>query len=652
MAKAAAVQQTVDPAALGALIPMDGDGDTLVTLGDEAPPLLRHEPMPPPASQSPGQLQKARRVSATAPATAAPAQPRKDIARMMPSSHRVYVYKKKEDGKQTFINEYTAQELQGAGTIEAFIKKYVVPHYEHGEYHVHYFDGQGKEPTPLGSVNIEAPVDYVPPQRANVQKQQTAAESLREAMALQKEIQQQMLAQQPPPKSQSETLMETMMASMIERQMKSLSSGDQQKDGGMGTMLLMMMMERMKPAAAPTIDPGIQRLMEKMADRIEAMEQEMRVSAAMVPPPPMPVSEGPSHLDVILETMRENTRMMVEAMKSQQVNRDPIKDLADMAQLMAPKNESLTTKDLFELMPKFQMMFAPQNQQKDPFEKTIENFKLFKMMQREFGDDRPQQQAAPEDNFWAFARDMIRGDIGKSIAAQIVAQTTGQDIAQHPRQRAAQQQEQARMVAQRRAQQAAQQRQLAEARALQLSQEASRAAQSEQQKVAAAPIQEATQPATEQSASPPPAPPPQEPHQPTQEPQQQVAEEEEEGQEVHVPDDFLNIHAKAINEAAEEPQRVEAIITGFQNLATSTDFRPVITKMFGLCKLNRKLEALDHLVEILEFFSENEVLNQDVPQLSRDAFDKHWKIIRQMLNFPDVPEVAPPVEQQQSGSAA
>lgn len=425
----------------------------------------------------------------------------------------------------------------------------------------------------------------------------------------------------------------------------------------MGMMLLMMMMERMKPSPAPTVDPGIQRIMEKLVDRLDAMEQDLRVSQSMVPPPPPPPSDdGPSHLSLILETMRENTRIMVESLKSQHVTRDPIKDLADMAVLMAPqKSESLTTKDLLELMPKFQVMFSPQNQSKDPFEKTIENFRLFKMMQKEFGEDRAPGPQAQQDSFWTFAKEMLKSDVGKSIASQIVAQSSGQEIVQHGQRRVSVQQDQARAIADRRAQEANRKRLLAEDRARKLAAEAERMQQAESR------VAQAHVPVAEHPAEVPQPSSPDEPKQPPvseiraiePEPKESsgtaLAEaepeaEEDESNEVSVPEGFLNVHAAIINEAPNDAERIGAIITGFQILATSPDFRPVITKMFGLCKQNRKVESLDHLVEILEFFSENEVLRPEIPKLARDDFDRHWNLIRQKLEFPDVPEVLPEPE--------
>jgi type IV secretory pathway VirB10-like protein len=233
------------------------------------------------------------------------------------------------------------------------------------------------------------------------------------------------------------------------------------------------------------------------------------------------------------------------------------------------------------------------------------------------------------------------------------------------------------MVARRRAEQAAQQRQLAEIRAQQAIDraraiEAAEAAKAQNQstpQTADQALPSSTSAVTLNEAMPndsqqqsveasrtadpsPPAPAPSPPSPPPQDEERskpllqaeehsEQEEEEEDGNEVRVPETFLSVQAKTINEATSDAERIEAIITGFQILATSPDFRPVITKMFGLCKLNRKQEALDHLVEILEFFSDNEVLSPDLPKMARADFDKHWDLIRAHLKFPDVPEVKP-----------
>jgi len=518
-----------------------------------------------------------------------------------------------------------------------------VSEYGYGEFHVHYYDGQQKEPQPLGAVTIDAPASTQTNMATIHQfpRQEGKSESFKDFLEFQKVI-----AEQKAPKSPVEQMMETMMADMMKKQMSTLNDppkpgeAPRQNDGsGMLTMLMLMQMQQ-KPTS---IDTGMTRMLEKMMERIDRMEEESRMQSMMVPPPPPPPppphgSDGPSPIELMLETMKENTRMMVEAMKAQQQPaRDPIKDLADMATLMAPRNnEALTTKDIFTLLPQFRDMLAPPGATKDPFEKTIENFRLFKMMQREFGEGDSRSQQAPgetSETFWSFAKGLVQSDIGKSIASQILQQGAGQQIATQPGRRAMTAQEQSQAVAHRRALEAGRQRQLAESRAHQLAANANRAqeeanrAQEEANKEASQSrqdsIQQASQPVPVAAAAPP-----------------QKPAEEDEG-EVNVPEGFLNVHAQAINTAATDGDRIGAIITGFQLLATSPDFRPVITKMFGLCKQNRRLEALDHLKEILEFFSENEVLDPKIPQMAAEDFDRHWAIIRSRLEFPDVPEVWP-----------
>lgn len=654
-------EHAADPAAIGALIPTDDDSPGLATLGDDAPPLMRYEVSPPSPAASQGQVQKARRVAqaqapAPAPAPTPPqASPRRDLARMIPSSHRVLVYRKHSEGpdagKQKYLNDYSAQDLNGCGTIETFLKKYVVPEYGYGDFILYYHDGtSNKEPGPLGAVGIDPPRSEQKTQAPNG----SMSEVFKDFLEYQKQREQREQSKQPQ-KSAAEEAVDSMVTTMLKKQMETMFSGDS-KDGGMGPMLMMMMLERMKPAPAPSIDPSIARLMEKMADRLDAMEQEMRVSQAMVPPPPPPSNDGPSSIEIVLESMRENNRLMIEAFKAQQVQRDPIKDLADMAALVAPqKSESLTIRDVFELVPKIQTLQP--REQTSPFRETIDNFRLFKMMQKEFGEDRAPSNSQPEENFWTFARDFVRSDVGRNIAAVIAKQAAGAEIAQQGAARAQQQHAQAQAVARRRAEHAARQRQMAEmqaqqaadrARAIQAAEEAERARAAAQAQsptptpeVTSAPVPEVAPVAQLQDTSS--AVPVSQVMQEAQpEAVEQPSEEgEEDSGEVSVPEAFLNQNAPQINSAVDEPSRIEAVVNGLQALAASQDFYGVIAKMFGLCKQNRKQEALDHLTEILEFFSDNEVLRPDIPKLVRDDFSRHWKIIRQQMNFPDIPEVLP-----------
>jgi len=629
----------IDPANLGSSIVVDDEpvnGNGISTHGEPAPPLLHHEPMPPPSM---GQQQKTRRLAAApAPAPAAatpPVSPRKDIARMIPSSHRVYVYKRHEDGQLSFINEYSAQDLQGVGTIEVFIKKYVSQAREGGKFVLYYFDPSTKqlEPQPMGTVSIEPPFASIPgaPVLPAPRQEPTLAEQMREVLEVQKLAQQSQPAQS---KSPMEEAMAEMMKGMMQKQMAAMASGEQSKDGGSGMMMMFMMMQLMNSQQQkPQTDAGMTRAIEKMIEKIERLEEEQRHLAMVPPPSPAlpPSPEGPSPMEMFMTMMSENNKLLISAMQGQNRERDPIKDMAELAVLLQPKNDTLTTADLFKMLPQMRDMLVPPGAAKDPFEKTIENFRLFKMMQREFGEGQQQQQApSDEANFWSFAKGLIQSDIGKSIATQILSQGAGDQMASQHQQRQASQAAQARAVAQRRAQEAARQKQLADVRASQLTAGAEKAAAEAQVAEKAAAEAQARAAAQQAAAA-----------EKAQAQTQQQGSEEDDDEGIFVPPGFLEVNAPAIASAPNDAERIGAIITGFQVLAMSPDFRPVMTKMFGLCKQNRRLEALDHLKEILEFFVENEVFEKDLPEKAAADFDRHWKLIRARLEFEDIPEVFP-----------
>lgn len=600
--------QTLDPAALGEMIPDADDPNEIVNVEvhsgplEPAPSPVHYEDPSPPAQKAPS----ARKPAAKAPPANGSAK--RDLSKVLPNPMRVYVYKRGSDGKRKFINDYSAEDLQGSGTIEVFLRRYVVPEYDYGDFHLYYYDGTN-EPKPIGSVAIEAPKQKAAP----VAQEKT--ESVRELYDLAMKMSQQ---NQQPQRSPAEEL-----TGMIST-MKSLGIMGENK-GGNEMMLPMLMMMMNKPQQPQGPDPVTLKILE----RLERMEEEHRMQAAFTPlppaPPPAPPVDPAASIAPLVQVMQENTRMMIEAFRSQKQERDPVRDLADLAKLIESRNtEQITTRDMLTLLPQVRDLMMPKDQQKDPFEKTIENFRLFKLLQREFsGAESPSQQAAQQaaqeqSSFWDFAKSLLTSDIGRSIASQITTANSQQQMADAQQMRRMQQQRAAHEVAARRA---------AQERAL--------AAQNAQ---LAAPPPPTAQPV--QTAPPPPVQPPPPP------PAAQEEQEEEEG--VSVPDGFVTTHAPQINNAANDAERIGAIITSFQLLATSEDFRPVIAKMFGLCKQNRRVEALEHLRDILGFFAENEILEARIPDVAVADFDRHWKLIRNRLGFPEIPEVAPDGDEHKS----
>lgn len=56
------------------------------------------------------------------------------IGQLLPGAERVRISKRKDNGLKAYIGEYGLRDLQGSGTLDAFVNKYLKPHYGPGEY--------------------------------------------------------------------------------------------------------------------------------------------------------------------------------------------------------------------------------------------------------------------------------------------------------------------------------------------------------------------------------------------------------------------------------------------------------------------------------------------------------------------------------------
>jgi hypothetical protein len=507
---------------------------------------------------------------------------------MLPSALRIHVYKRSDDAKLAFVNDYSSTDLAGSGTIEAFLHRYVVPDYGFGEYHLYQHDPQNPSgrPAAIGSVRLIAPISR------SEENQKTS--SVRELWEIAQKMQEQQAASQVNRKSPIEE-MASMMAML--KQMGLMPENKGGGDSGMSMMMMMMMMERMRPQQTGP-DPMLMTMMQKLVERSE----DERMMQAMIPPaPPPPLPPAPTVdpmtpvMQLLVQQQQQSTQLLVEALRGNKQDRDPIRDLADMAKLMESKNgDALSVKDMFTLIPQLKDILVPKESHKDPFEKTIENFRLFKLMQREFGEANGQQQEDQgASGFWDFAKSLLTSDLGAGLASAISAGNAGTAIQQKSDMRQHQMASAAHQVAQARGSQLPAPRPL--------------------------PV---PQPAAQQSA-PQPAP-------------------QSQDEAVTIPDGFVNRHAPKINNSASDVERIPAIVEGFRFLGTDPGFRPHIVEVFGLTKMNRKQEALEKLHWVLSGLVDAEVISPTVPDVAVEDFRRHWNVIRQKMGFDvNVPEIAP-----------
>jgi hypothetical protein len=585
----ATAKTAIDPSALAGMIPGAEDEQEVSIQAQAAPsfaspavtpPMPQLAPDPGPAPSAPnGSGKRLGRVSQAKPATA-----KQQLASMMPSALRIHVYKRQEDGSLGFAKDYAAVDLFGAGTIEAFLRKYVIPEYDFGEYHLYQHDGtSGQQPVGIGSIKILAPVKHHSDGSTG-----SKVESMKELFEVAKMMQPQQQPQIDP--LEQMTKMMGMMRGFV-------SSDANGKPGGFDPMLMMMMFFFMQSfmGPKPQQQTGPDPITMKILERLERMEDE-RMTAALIPPalPPAPPLDPMQAMRPVIEMMQQNTQIMLESLRGSSRDRDPVRDLADLSKLLvASKGDTITMKDMLAMMPQLKDMMLPRDVQKDPFEKTIENFRLFKMIQHEFagGRDPAAEDREAASGFWDFAKSFLMSDLAGGLANAIQSGNSAAQVDQRVRQR---------------------QRNIAET-----------AQQVARDRGAPQPPRHAQQ---APNGARPPAPPQAQP----------------EDDSIEIPEVFITSHAPKINQAATDAERVAALVNGLRTLATmSADFRPHIVEVFGLAKQNRRAESMEKLAEVLGALAEAQVLELRAVELSISDFDKHWNLIRNRLGMPDIPEVGP-----------
>lgn len=577
----------IDPQTLASIIPTDDPN------GSGPPDAVAPGPPPAPGGKrgngANGQpKQTAKQVSA-----------QKLVDGMLPSTVRVYV-SKRVNGQLADVGDYSADDLAGAGTIGVFLRRHVVPKYKPGEYHLYRFDSSrpSEGMVPIGSVNILAPDEPTP-----VEAEKGKVSSLREMFGVMKDMQSQIQSQP----AQASAFEQMGAAFTVFEKMGVVGKkGEGGGDGGQFLMLFLMMQMMNQPRQQGP-DPAMMRMLERLEERFTRMEDE-RLAAAMIPPAPMqaaPAVDPYAPIQLLMDQANRNTQLLIEVMKGSRADRDPVKDMSDLAKLLhADKSESFTMKDMLTMVPTLRDLFLPKDVGRDPFEKTVEHIRLLKEIQSEF--DGGGGESA--ENFWSFAKTLLTSDVGGMIANAIKAENAATVMHQNAQQRQLQRQNAAKEVSHSRAN--------------------GHAPNGAANGHAVAPNGHAP---TRQAKSPVQAP---------QAPEPEVVEEEAA---LVIPDFFLQKYAPAINQASADHERIPPIIDGMRALATSPEsaegWRPHVVELFGLTKVNRKEEALEKLFNILAGLAEAGAIDPDVVKVAIEDFDRRWDLIRSRLKFPETPEI-------------
>jgi hypothetical protein len=283
--------------------------------------------------------------------------------KLVGSGERLLVHKRDAmNGQLAYIGQYAPGDLMRAGSVEVFLKDYVVPTFDYGEFQLTLLATNGDQ-KPLGAVKIAAPASH--------QAGTSPENSLKELLELKNKMDAQ-AAEEADSNMKNMAGMLTMVKAMQPAQKEGAAADP------MASMMPMMMMMMMMGNKQPAQDPMQQFLMMKM------------MKGDDIPPPsamPMPMPPPPQQ-----ETSITDLAALIKAVQPQ-AQSTTTQDLIAMASLFK-KDESMGPKDWVALAPMIKELFGA-NQKPGSFQETVQNMGMLQGLL-----SNHQQE---EGGFWEFA---------------------------------------------------------------------------------------------------------------------------------------------------------------------------------------------------------------------------------------------------------
>lgn len=395
--------EAVSPASLAQQIPPTPPTPAeppVPTASQEQPEQLRVQVSgPAESSTSPSKTSTRRRRSAKKPSS--------ELQAMLPKNERIHVWKRTDDGKLAFASDYGQGELKGFGSIEAFLRKYVVPKFGFGEYHL-YLQSENGQPQPIGQVSLLAPAE----------KPSGDVTTLKELL----EASQRMSDQA---KNEGGSMFDGMAKMMgILKDLK----GDDGK-GGVDPMALFMLMQMNRSEHPRGPDPMVQLL----AQKLDQLEERTREAAAMpmppMPPPAPPIDPMASMAPLVtgvLETMSKLVEVSSRPAPAPP-QRDVLAELASMKTLF-DRGDSLGPKDVIQMLPTLKELIGGNQAPPQDLGTQLASIKESVNSLRSIGAeiDGPQQS----DSFWPVAAQILslltgQPNLGPNVAQAIQDEVTG-----------------------------------------------------------------------------------------------------------------------------------------------------------------------------------------------------------------------------------
>jgi len=333
-------------------------------------------------------------------------KPSGELQAMLPKNERVHVWKRADDGQLAFANDYNSSELKGFGSIEAFLRKFVVPKYGYGEFHL-YLQRDDGNPTPIGRVSLLAPAEQSAPEV-------TTLKELLEA--------QQKMADQA--KNDGGSMFEGMAKMM--GILKDLKSDDGK--GGIDPVMLMMLMQMNSGQQAPR---GPDPMLQLLAQKLDALEERTRepAMAPMPMPPPAPPIDPMASMAPILGGVLDTMAKLVEVSSRpvpQPPPRDTLAELATMKTLF-DRGDSFGAKEVITLLPTLKELISPGTREPESFSSQLASLRDGVQSLRSVGAEMG-MDGGGGGSFWEAAAQVLQSVLGQRDLGQQVTQAVRTEI--------------------------------------------------------------------------------------------------------------------------------------------------------------------------------------------------------------------------------
>ncbi len=304
---------------------------------------------------------------------------------LVPSSERVKLWKRLDDGKLAYIGDYTLRDLDRVQDIEQFIQTYLVPLHGAGEFEVALINAKGEVTRQVSYMIAKTPNGIPAPVQAGSSDASTAATMVDHLLRRLEAV---------------EEKRESALSDKL-REMQALMElfGAKKDEGGMNPLMLFMLQNLMSRGPDP---------------ELVALKAELRALAEKVaqppPMPPMPMPPPEPALDIgkLAELLKPQFSIqdIVALTRPQEPPKErwSIKDILSMLPAVMPYIEKLTGKEEIEavLGELADMRREEKERRKSSLRETLDDLRALKEVARD--TFRPESQSFAQE-FISFLRE-------------------------------------------------------------------------------------------------------------------------------------------------------------------------------------------------------------------------------------------------------